>query len=370
MGKVRLILKISPLLIIPLAVLLILSAEKSPREEIGRARVAISDARAVQANLFSEGLFSEATRKYDYAMKMWSEENSRLIFMRDYTQVRSLAEESFRDALSAKENAIVVSVKVRNALKARINNTKALISNFQEIFTTVPASRSVKEDNSKGLLYFAEAELAYKNGQYSLCDEKLKNCNKYLRESYSGARLMLEEYFSMWPLWSAWVRETIESTRHNGPRAVVVDKYARRCYLYSNGAAIENFRVDLGRNWMGAKKVNGDMATPEGMYLVTETKHGTKTKYYKALLLNYPNTDDKARFNLEKANGFIAKNAEIGNMIEIHGKGGTGTDWTDGCVALTDSDMDLLYPLCKTGTRITIVGSVKPLDEILKQNNR
>jgi len=54
----------------------------------------------------------------------------------------------------------------------------------------------------------------------------------------------------------------------------------------------------------------------------------------------------------------------IGNLIEIHGDGGKGINWTDGCVALTNSDMDKLYGLVGVGTPVTIVGSLRSLKEI------
>jgi len=52
-------------------------------------------------------------------------------------------------------------------------------------------------------------------------------------------------------------------------------------------------------------------------------------------------------------------------MIEIHGDGGRGVDWTNGCIALTDQDIDQLYGKVKTGIPVYIIGSVIPLKEIL-----
>ncbi len=60
------------------------------------------------------------------------------------------------------------------------------------------------------------------------------------------------------------------------------------------------------------------------MYKIIEKKQNGQTKYYKALLLNYPNEDDKKRFLANKKNGIISKDAKIGNLIEIHGNGGKG----------------------------------------------
>ena len=83
--------------------------------------------------------------------------------------------------------------------------------------------------------------------------------------------------------------------------------------------------------------------------------------------MNYPNEDDLKRFKDNKKNGNIDQGARIGNLIEVHGHGGKGIDWTDGCVALSDADMDKLYPLCSVGTEVIIVGSLTPYEQLIKQ---
>ena len=89
------------------------------------------------------------------------------------------------------------------------------------------------------------------------------------------------------------------------------------------------------------------------------------TKYHKALLINYPNDKDLKRFDKAKRQKLIPKNADIGGLIEIHGSGDKGADWTNGCVALKNSDMDIIYREAHEGTLVTIVGSLKPINEIL-----
>jgi lipoprotein-anchoring transpeptidase ErfK/SrfK len=66
-----------------------------------------------------------------------------------------------------------------------------------------------------------------------------------------------------------------------------------------------------------------------------------------------------------KRSGQIDKRKRIGGMIEIHGDGGKGYHWTDGCVALSNDDMDHLYQQISVETPVVIVGSLKPLKEII-----
>jgi murein L,D-transpeptidase YafK len=127
------------------------------------------------------------------------------------------------------------------------------------------------------------------------------------------------------------------------------------------------FNAELGRNWVGDKRLRGDHATPEGMYRITKKFGNGKTKYYKALLLDYPNEEDKARFRAEIESGVLPRSARIGGLIEIHGNGGKGIDWTEGCVAVTDREMDAVYNIAAVGTPVTIVGSTVDLHEILKK---
>ena len=61
------------------------------------------------------------------------------------------------------------------------------------------------------------------------------------------------------------------------------------------------FNAELGKNWVGDKRVKGDNATPEGMYKITKKLDSRKTKYYKALLLDYPNAEDITKFKAEIA---------------------------------------------------------------------
>ncbi len=109
----------------------------------------------------------------------------------------------------------------------------------------------------------------------------------------------------------------------------------------------------------------GDKATPEGIYMVTRKLSGSSTRYHKALLINYPNQSDVREFNERIRNGRLPADASIGDMIEIHGHGGKGGNWTEGCVALKDSDMDILFKYVSAGTPVTIIGSNLTLEEYI-----
>ena len=157
--------------------------------------------------------------------------------------------------------------------------------------------------------------------------------------------------------WRSMVESTIAESRDSGSTAIVVDKLKRRLYLYSAGKRIASYEAEIGANGLRQKVHAGDHATPEGRYRVAQVKSAGRTKYYKALLINYPNDEDRARYAFGKRTGTVPPRAGIGSLIEIHGEGGQGRDWTDGCIALDNRAMDAVFARARTGTPVTIVGT-------------
>jgi hypothetical protein len=156
--------------------------------------------------------------------------------------------------------------------------------------------------------------------------------------------------------WQEWTEETLAESR-NGGMAVIVDKLARRCFLLAGGRVVRAFTAELGRNGLADKIYAGDAATPEGRYRVVEKKEGEDTAYHRALELDYPTDADRREFAAARSRGLVPAGRGIGGSIEIHGHGGRGTDWTNGCIALPDGEMDRLFAAVEVGTPVTIVGT-------------
>jgi L,D-peptidoglycan transpeptidase YkuD (ErfK/YbiS/YcfS/YnhG family) len=156
--------------------------------------------------------------------------------------------------------------------------------------------------------------------------------------------------------WQRWVDQTIAET-NGGRTAILVEKLSRRCIVVQNRHVVARYTADFGRNGLAVKVHAGDGATPEGRYRVASKNGGSR--YYKALVLDYPNSSDLARYRQEKKNGNIPRGRGPGSLIEIHGAGGRNMDWTEGCIALRNSDMDELFRRVAVGTPITIVGAAR-----------
>ena len=170
-----------------------------------------------------------------------------------------------------------------------------------------------------------------------------------LHERFSDPKLLRR--------WRGWVETTIAESKRRGSAAIIVDKLRHKLHVYDNGIRIATYPAELGANGLRPKNHAGDRATPEGRYTVVETRQNGATKFYKALLLNYPNAEDQARFRAAQKQGSIPARVGIGSLIEVHGKGGDGRDWTDGCVALANRDMDQVFKKSRAGMAVTIVGT-------------
>lgn len=348
-------------------VLLIRLTPRPPADAIKTAREAISMAVKDRADTYSRKLFTEARIAYDSAMVNWKRQNRKFIFFRDYDSVLMYAELAAKKAEQASDNSTSSTATFKTKVRQKINSMKDLIVNINALFTTYPLSSEVRSRISKGKMLLEEAEIIYKKGQYLQADRKITDAEYLLTSSYEHANSNLKDYFNQFSVWEGWVRKTISDSNKNRDYSIIIDKFSRKCLIYHNGIKKWEFDAELGRNWVGDKRLKGDNATPEGMYKITKKLDGRKTKYYKALLIDYPNDEDIQQFNSEIANGTLPRNAKIGGLIEIHGNGGKGIDWTEGCIALTDKEMDAVYKIIRIGTPVTIVGSIVNLEIIMNR---
>ncbi len=137
---------------------------------------------------------------------------------------------------------------------------------------------------------------------------------------------------------------------YNGPAvtAIVVHKAERRMFLLHGNQVLKSYDIALGGNPVGDKQVEGDGKTPEGAYLIN--RRNPNSSYHLSLGISYPNDQDRAE---AKALG-----KEPGGDIFIHGRDGKnrgrGADWTVGCIAVTDRQMEDIYAMVRVGTPIFI----------------
>jgi murein L,D-transpeptidase YafK len=134
---------------------------------------------------------------------------------------------------------------------------------------------------------------------------------------------------------------------------ILIEKNARRLTLYAKGHPVKMYKVSLGRNPKGPKEREGDNKTPEGIYTIDS--RNINSGYHLALHISYPNETDEQR---AKSQG-----VSPGGNIMIHGiKNGfgwfgrfhTSIDWTQGCIAVTDEEIEEIDKLVPNGTAVEI----------------
>jgi len=351
---------------IPLFVLILIHfTPRPPTAKMEHARAILSQAEKNQADTYSKKLFTEAKIFYDSAMANWHNENKRFIYFRHYDKVGTFADLSVKKASQATDNSISTSSNLKVKLKQKIESLDALVVQIDDLFNTYPLTSEIRNRISKGKIQLKEAEIVYSKGQYLQANRKLTDAEYLLTESYEYASANLKNYFKSYSVWKKWVDRTLIDSRNNKDYSIIIDKFSRKCFIYLSGSKKYEFEAELGKNWVGDKRTRGDMATPEGMYKIAKKFDGGKTKYYKALLLDYPNDEDVQKFKAEIERGSLPASARIGGLIEIHGNGGKGIDWTEGCIALTDKEMDMIFKIVRVGTPVTIIGSMVELKDVV-----
>ncbi len=161
-----------------------------------------------------------------------------------------------------------------------------------------------------------------------------------------------------WDRWAAIRNDDVLKTREEKFRniaatlgtadRILVLKSARKMYLQRKGKDIFQFKINLGRNPLGDKRAENDFRTPEGIYYV-DNKLNRKDKYYKSFWISYPDSIDRAEA--------LKRNVKPGVGVMIHGTRPeriNAKDWTNGCIALNNNDIDTLFKYVLSGTVIEI----------------
>lgn len=141
-----------------------------------------------------------------------------------------------------------------------------------------------------------------------------------------------------WPPPLASAAERVDEIR--------VDKSERRMTLLRDGRIVKSYHILLGDAPVGHKRQQGDERTPEGRYRITF--RNDKSRFHLSLRVSYPNEADRRQAR--------ARGVDPGGDIMIHGgtPPGYSRDWTDGCIALSDAQIEEVWRLVPVGTPITI----------------
>lgn len=182
--------------------------------------------------------------------------------------------------------------------------------------------------------------------------------------SFAGTFLLVASAASPLLAWPSWFHPTVS------PYRLEVQKAARSMALWQGDHLVRRFRVVLGKQPNGSKQTRGDGRTPVGRYYIGDK--WPSRRFHKFLALSYPNLADAER-GLERqlidqyvwADVLFAQlertlppqNTPLGGGVGIHGHGGRAelpVDWTEGCIAVSNEEIDFLYDTVPVGTPVDI----------------
>jgi murein L,D-transpeptidase YafK len=134
---------------------------------------------------------------------------------------------------------------------------------------------------------------------------------------------------------------------------IIVVKSARKMTVYSEGNELKSYRISLGKEPTGKKEYEGDNKTPEGIYTINDKN--PNSGYHLNLGISYPDSKDIEHANyLGKPPGGAIKIHGLRNEIGVIGKSHRLQDWTAGCIAVTNEEVEELYRCVPIGTEIEI----------------
>jgi lipoprotein-anchoring transpeptidase ErfK/SrfK len=309
-----------------------------------------------EAQIYAPAEYNRYRISFRQAKEELIKEKSRFVWFQDYR----IAQSEFRDVLKAGYVLQEKILKQKNIKKEstfnQIASLKNRIQTLKGLTEMINEGRLARKDLVKAELLLSEATVRYGNDDYAAAEDKIKKLSGFITAAEDAMLPIFNHYADRSHInkWQRLAKETIDESKNSDIPAIIVNKSKRVLVLYKSGVPFKTFNVGLGRNGSLDKLRAGDNSTPEGKYKII--KKISVSRYHKALLINYPNEEDRRNFIRAKKKSLIPAGARIGGLIEIHGGG--KDSMTYGCIAMDNNAIDDIFSLVPVGTKVTIVGAV------------
>jgi hypothetical protein len=270
--------------------------------------------------------------------------------------LRRLQEEGVQTVARVTDQRKALSQTAENKLTSVEDRFQILTAEIGAIDSRLVLGQQLVETD----LLVKQARAFYEEGQFERSIEASEKAGQLLASQTAVLSSELGRYADHGRIgrWQQMAKETIEWSRRHRTSAIIVSKADRVLTLYKNGQKVLSYPVRLGFNGIREKRYQGDGATPEGRYRIAGKRGQGQTQFYRALLLDYPNEEDRRRFQSARKTGLIPASKGIGGQIEIHGVENELMAQTLGCVMLENPQMVYLYDRVEKGTPVTIVGAL------------
>lgn len=314
-------------------------------------------------NLWKVGVPKYAPREYEEyaatlraAQELLTTERSKFIWFQDYDPVAKFFGDVIVQGEQARTAAATAKARETTDLTVQIIKISDRLRILRDLADDVRDRKLSTRGMARAETLLNEAKGHVKNGDWPKARRAISEANLNVDGAVRATRQKVARFADGQQVarWRTQVNNAIERSRGSGGHLIVVNKLGRELTLYKAGHQVKTYKAGMGINYLADKLYSGDRATPEGEYRISRKLPASR--FYKALLINYPNEEDQRRFAEAKRRGEISKRTQIGGLIEIHGGGTEGL--TNGCVALDDRHMLELYNSVDVGTPVVIVGAL------------
>jgi murein L,D-transpeptidase YafK len=267
--------------------------------------------------LFNQGNYSASLSKYEQIFEKYPTKGDKILF----------------------EMGIIYS----HPMNEQKNYQKALEC-FQKLIKDYPASEY--RQNSEMMIFsinnvaLKDQTIAAQQTQIETLRQKVKGREKESVSLQERIKTLDQKVFAY-------------AIRNGSADKILIEKEARRLMLIRKGEVLKTYEISLGGNPDGPKEREGDNKTPEGTYVIDSRNRDSD--YYRSLHISYPDEGDKKRAEeLGVSPGGNIMIHGLKNGFSWVGDGHTEVDWTQGCIAVTDEEIEEIYKLAPIGTIVEI----------------
>jgi L,D-peptidoglycan transpeptidase YkuD (ErfK/YbiS/YcfS/YnhG family) len=309
------------------------------------------------APLYAPNEYDDYLESLKLSQQLLARERSRFVWFRDFEPAR----QTIRQVLLEGDSLLVLvnesKSQRQSEIGTNIDDLQKRIRLLRGLAESVKDRRLAARRLMKAEVLVDEASALSRTGSYQEAENRLEQAAVEVNAVVRAVIPLVKRYADREQIayWRRLFNEGVAQSKKSGGYLIVVNKIDSELTLYRKGVALKTYPAGLGFNFLSDKLYSGDKATPEGNYRII--KKLPWSKYYRALLIDYPNAENQRRFAKAKREGVISSKAHIGGLIEIHGGGKDGM--TDGCVALENPQMLELYNTVDVGTPVVIVGAVE-----------
>lgn len=320
----------------------------------------------IDAPTYAPTEYEAYLRAVEHARVELAAQREKFYYSRQYLTFERLSRDAMETSGAAERAARENRASLQREVTQGSHQAREALSEIRSRLNRVGISNAGRSRLVRADVLLREAEILGNSNDWYDAKEKMDVALAAVRGAESEQQERMGRFNSsdLVRKWDRWVRETLDWSVRNSAKAIIVVKSRNVCVLLDSGKVVRSYDADLGKNSAYDKSYRGDEATPEGKYKIVKKKGAGQSKYYKALLINYPNDEDVRMFRRSRTQGLLLPRSRLGGLIEIHGDGGRDKNWTQGCVALHNSQMDDLFGRVGVGTPVTIVGNYSNYDQL------